>query len=101
MATVKVRYQGLSDERLMTQEQLAGVGITLSGDLHWERHGLPLSRPVYIDDPSEELIALFDAEGTFLVEAVDSGGVPDGVTLVKPDPGKADDTGAIRRTGSA
>lgn len=86
MALMRVRYHGLSDRREMSKKDLAGVGIHLGDDLAWNRNG-----SVVIKDPSEDLLALFKAEGTFKVEEIDEKGAPVGDAIIEHT--KVDDTG--------
>lgn len=77
MSLVKVRYKGLSDVRTMSREDLATRGVGVGADLHWEKNGRPLSNPVFLKDPSDELLEIFQAEGTFLVEKDPDGEHPE------------------------
>lgn len=87
MALMRVRYHGLSDRREMSKKDLAGVGIHLGADLTWNRNG-----SVVIKDPSDDLLALFKAEGTFKVEEIDEKGTPVGDAPIIEHT-KVDDTG--------
>jgi hypothetical protein len=98
MSTFKVKYKGLSDERHITVENLAELGITVSEDLSWVRKTI-LDPAVFVDSPSEDLLTILKADGNFDVEEVDAKGLPTGVTLVTHDPAKADDTGATLKDG--
>lgn len=87
MALMQVRYKGLSDYREMSQEDLATVGIHLETALKWNRNG-----SVYIESPSDDLLSLFEREGTFQVTEVDEKGSPVGDdSIIKHS--KVDDTG--------
>ena len=94
MALMQVRYRGLSDFREMSKEDLAGAGVHVDSDLRWNRLG-----SVYIEDPSEDLLALFQREGTFDVSEVDAQGRPEGDLIIKHEAVKADDTGATVKDG--
>lgn len=68
MALMRVRYVGLSDIRAMSADDLRAAGVGVDKDMEWNpqnRHTLIVS------DPSEDLLSLFRAEGTFQVEEVD------------------------------
>lgn len=94
MAIFKVRYVGLSDVRSMSVQELATRGVGVAADLVWDRAGRLIAPPVFIKDPSDELLEIFRAEGTFQVAEVVEGeaGPVEGDPVVE---GKAlDDTGA-------
>lgn len=80
MALFKVRYKGLSDIREISKKHLAddrGVGV--DGDLRWARPGdgnYGVHNVVYIDSPSDELLEILKAEGTFTVSEVKEGDEP-------------------------
>lgn len=86
MALMRVRYNGLSDRREMSKKDLADVGIHMEQGLAWNRNG-----SVLIKDPSDDLLALFKAEGTFKVEEVDEKGQTTGEPIIEHT--KVDDTG--------
>lgn len=92
MATMKVKYVGLSDIREITVNQLAAVGVTVDRDMVWTRRTI-LDPIVYLESPSDELLEVLKAEGTFVVEEVDAATKRSvGDELVKSEPSKADDT---------
>lgn len=72
MATVKVRYKGASDRRILPQDQLEKRGVKgLTGDLVFEVQNL-WSQEV---EMSDELEAILRADGAFKIEPVtDNGG---------------------------
>lgn len=91
MATFKVQYKGLSDIREMSVKDLAAAGVTVDKKLRWERRSV-LDPVVYVTDPSDELLEVLKAEGTFNVVEVDAKtDLPTGVELIKST--KKDDTG--------
>lgn len=72
MSLFKVRYKGLSDERIMTAKQLAERGVGVDNTLRWARAygNLGAHNVVFIEDPSDELLQIFKDEGTFTVSEV-------------------------------
>lgn len=88
MALTRVKYVGLSDERIMSKRDLAGAGIGMESGLHWHAGN---RRTLYVDGISDEFLELLKAEGTFQVDAVDDKGEVQEKDIVK---GAAlDDTG--------
>lgn len=89
MALTKIRYKGLSDERVMSKADLNAAGVGVDGQLKWDRSNRHV---VYVDGMSERLEELLREEGTFTIEEVDEETGKTVKTIVK---GKAlDDTGA-------
>lgn len=65
MAKMKVRYRGIADERILSAEDLASVGVEgVSEDLVWNRRNL-FSVDVEANDRLEEVLR---AEGHFRIE---------------------------------
>lgn len=69
MSLVKVRYKGLSDVRVMSKADLAAAGVGVSGQLKWDRTNRWVQ---YVENPSDALLEVLAAEGTFTVEEVDA-----------------------------
>lgn len=66
MATVRVRYKGLSDVRRISQKDLKGHGIDLSDDLVFERkNGWALNI-----DINDALVDVLRKEGTFTISEI-------------------------------
>ncbi len=65
MARVRVRYKGLSDERIITQKDLEPLGISIDRDLVWAGHGRALTI-----DMTDELEAVLRREGTFSISEI-------------------------------
>lgn len=89
MALTRVRYKGLSDVRVMSQEDLFGAGVSLSSGLQWDSSNVV--NGILIEDPSERLMEILQQEGTFTVTEVDSDDNTDGEEIITGQP--LDDTG--------
>lgn len=94
MALTQVRYKGLSDVREMSKKDLADAGVFLDSGLKFDRTN---RHTVYVEDPSDDLLDILKAEGTFNVSEVDAETGKTVQTIVKHDASKADDTGQIVR----
>lgn len=68
MSLVKVRYKGLSDERIIRSQDLKKHGIAIDATLTWNRSN---NFAVVVDGMSDELESLLRDEGTFNVEEVE------------------------------
>lgn len=89
MSLFKVRYKGLSDVREMSKRDLAAAGVGVDGPMRWDAGN---RKVVFVRDPSDELLEVFKAEGTFTVTEVDEGDLSlEGETLVTGE--ALDDTG--------
>lgn len=100
MALFKVRYKGLSDIRSMSKKELGDVGVGVDGDLRWARPNngaYGAHNVVFIDSPSDGLLEVLKAEGTFTVSEVkdDDNGPSEGEPIVTGH--EVDDTGAVVR----
>lgn len=84
MALTKVRYKGLSDEREMSQEDLAAAGVELSGGLRWDRTNRLTG--LLIENPSQRLLDIFAEEGTFTVTEVDADTNVEGQEIISGQP---------------
>ena len=97
MAKVRVYYKGLSDVRIISQDDLKRHNIEVSEDLIWDRvgeaNGGVLRAPriaINIDAP-EELIKILRGEQTFTISEIkDDGTVGDDIVV-----GKALDESAV------
>lgn len=86
MGLVRIRYKGLSDVRVISKEDAAKHGVSLSKDLVWDHVGgvaggqvvtgvtrpdFPnASRGIVVDGLSDELLKVLRAEGTFTVSEI-------------------------------
>lgn len=69
MAVYKIRYKGLSDVRKMSADDLKKAGVQgIGGDLEWKPEN---SRVQYVENMSDRLREILEAEGTFGIEEVD------------------------------
>lgn len=89
MTLTRVQYKGLSDVREMSKKDLAEVGVFLDTNLRFERSN---RHTMFVQDPSDELLAILKEEGTFTVSEVDEETGKTVQTIVKHDASKADDT---------
>lgn len=97
MAKVRVYYKGLSDVRIISQDDLKRHSIEVSDDLVWDRvgkaNGGVLDAPrlaINIDAP-EELIKVLRNEQTFTISEIkDDGSIGDDIVT-----GKALDESAV------
>lgn len=80
MALTRVKYKGLSDLRLMSQEDLNDAGFPLDSELRWDKAN---RHTVFIKDPSDELLEMFAEEGVFQVQPVDAKGVAEGDPVIE------------------
>jgi len=89
MAEVKVRYKGLSDERIIPASDLQERGVTgIDKDLRWWiGNHWALTLPM-----SEELEAILRADGSFSFDPVKDDGTNDG--------DNADNTRTVDDTGN-
>jgi hypothetical protein len=90
MALTKIRYHGLSDERIMTKKELGDAGFPVDGTLKWERSNRWVQ---FMADPSDEFLEMLKHDGNFTVTDAE-GDEAEGKPIVAHDPTKADDTGS-------
>lgn len=88
MALTKIRYKGLSDERIMTRKELGDAGYTVDKGLHFHRgnHWAQV-----MDSPTDEFLDMLKRDGNFTVEDAEAG--EGAAAIMTADPSKADDTG--------
>lgn len=67
MTLVRVRYKGLSDERIIRSKDLKDHGVAVDATLTWNRGN---NFSVVVDGMSGELESILRSEGTFSVEEV-------------------------------
>lgn len=67
MATIRVRYKGVADERVISAKDLESVGVTVDEDLVWNRRNL-FSLEIQSNDKLEEVLR---AQGHFTISSVD------------------------------
>lgn len=68
MATMKIRYKGLSDNRIISVDDIKPFNVLIDRDLAWTPHN---RHTIYIDGLSPALEDVLRAEGTFQIEEVD------------------------------
>jgi hypothetical protein len=88
MALTSVKYLGQSDVRVMSKKDLADAGVSVDGQLRWERKN---RWEVFVEDPSDRLLEILKEEGTFTVSDVDEETGKKVKEIVKGAP--LDDTG--------
>lgn len=89
MALTKIRYKGLSDERIMSKKDLGDAGFPMSDGLRWDRKNLWTQ---FVDSPSDEFLDMLKRDGNFTVSDAEAG-EGEGKAILMADPAKADDTG--------
>jgi hypothetical protein len=87
MALTKVQYVGMSDVRVMSKDDLAGAGVFVDRDMHWDQRN---GWTQVVEDPNDDLLMIFKKEGTFTVSSVEEDETKNR-TIVKHDQEALDD----------
>lgn len=89
MALTRVKYLGMSDIRIMSKKDLADAGVSVDGQLRWDRSN---GYSVVVQDPSDRLIEVLKEESAFTIEELDEESGKNVQTIVKGS--RMDDTAA-------